>query len=80
MSKEEMIALGFKYEGTCNCDQTINFKYSKGDYLFYVRPKRKTFHVKQGLKYVIKHESIINLYATTQNLFPNQVLEGINTA
>ena len=80
MSREEMIALGFKYEGICNCDQTLNYKYSKGGYLFYIRPKRKNFHVKQGLKYIKKHEPILNLYATTQNLFPDKILENAHTA
>jgi len=80
MSKDEMIALGFKYEGTCNCDQTTNFKYSKGEYLFYVRLKRRNFHVKQGMKYIKKHEDLLNLYAVIKNLFPEKVLESTNAA
>lgn len=55
MTRNQMESLGFRYVGTCQCDGATNFKYSKDNYIFYIRPKRENFHVKQGVNYILKN-------------------------
>lgn len=74
MTRSELEAIGFKYCGMCNCDGTTNYKYTKGDYVFYMRYKRLNFHVKKGFHYLIKNEPFKKLNETIQNLFPEKVM------
>lgn len=59
---------GFVYSGFCRCSGTQNYKYSKGNYIVYFLPKRKTYHLKFLNNYLIKNEPVATLCPKLKSL------------
>lgn len=76
MTETDLIKKGWKYAGQCNCNATLNRRFTKDGYYIYLMPKRKQFYIKRDNNKVYPVSPLSNLTQAINSLYATEDIKG----